>query len=244
MGVKGIQNNAVLALKPLLNTKLAKRLISLWHTKINEQLLGSYSQKGEDLIIEKLLGKKKDGFYVDVGANHPTACSNTYRFYKKGWRGINIEPNQINIQKFRRIREEDINLGIGISQKKGKMVFYEFFETALSTFSKEEAEKNIKVGKKLKQKVTVSVEKLSDVLNKYAKGKEIDFFSIDTEGFDMEVLKSNDWNNFKPTIICLETAGRGYTEDYSQEFMEYLSKYGYKIAARTRLNTIYMRETR
>jgi len=244
MSIKGIQNNTVVALKPLLNTKLARKIISIWHTNINEGLLGSYSQKGEDLIIEKLLGKKKKGFYVDVGANHPTACSNTYRFYKKGWSGINIEPNHVNIMKFRRMREKDINLGIGISQKKGKMIFYEFEETALSTFSKEEAKKNSKAGKKLKRKINVRVEKLSTVLKEYAKEKEIDFLSVDTEGFDMEVLKSNDWNKFKPTIICLETAGRGYTKDYAQEFLSYLSKYDYKIAARTRLNTIYMRDTK
>jgi hypothetical protein len=33
----------------------------------------------------------------------------------------------------------------------------------------------------------------------------IDFLSVDTEGFDMEVLKSNDWNKFRPKAIVLET---------------------------------------
>ena len=50
-----------------------------------------YSQEGEDMILGKIFSGQKHGFYVDVGAHHPLRFSNTYLFYLKGWRGINID---------------------------------------------------------------------------------------------------------------------------------------------------------
>src|SRR3989344_293995 len=72
-------------------------------------LQNSYSQQGEDLIIDKLLVGKKKGFYVDVGAHDPVRFSNTKRFYDKGWSGINIDPNPWLIKKFQKQRDRDIN---------------------------------------------------------------------------------------------------------------------------------------
>ena len=51
----------------------------------------SYSQEGEDLILERFFEGKEIGFFVDIGAHHPMRFSNTYIFYLKGWRGINVD---------------------------------------------------------------------------------------------------------------------------------------------------------
>jgi hypothetical protein len=53
----------------------------------------SYSQEGEDMILNRIFEGKCQGFYVDIGAHHPRRFSNTYFFYKHGWTGINVEPN-------------------------------------------------------------------------------------------------------------------------------------------------------
>lgn len=70
----------------------AKRILLLQFIK------KSFSQYGEDLIIDSLLHNKHRGFYVDVGAYDPHRISNTKRFYLKGWKGINIEPDESNFQ--------------------------------------------------------------------------------------------------------------------------------------------------
>lgn len=98
-------------------------------------IINSHSQAREDLIIDKLL-KKTNGFYIDIGANHPTKINNTYRFYKKGWRGINIEPDVNNYKLFSSIRGEDVNLNCGLSDRNEILVFYIFERDVLSTFSK------------------------------------------------------------------------------------------------------------
>ena len=75
-------------------------LPSTWKARIGEfrdrHIAGfsvrSYSQEGEDMILRRIFGDKRLGFYVDVGAHDPRRFSNTYYFYKRGWRGINIEP--------------------------------------------------------------------------------------------------------------------------------------------------------
>ena len=76
-------------------------------------IFGSYSQESEDLVIDRLLGSRSKGFYVDVGAGDPVKFSNTKRFSKRGWSGINIEPNPDTYLKLCADRPLDVNLTCG-----------------------------------------------------------------------------------------------------------------------------------
>ncbi len=116
-------------------------LRKLYNTKYSFlTIFGSYSQHREDMLIDSLLKNKKNGFYVDVGANNPIGFNNTKRFYDKGWSGINIEPNIRGYKLFLEQRKRDINLNIGISKKEGNLTFYEMEPDMLSTFSKKRNE--------------------------------------------------------------------------------------------------------
>ena len=88
----------------------------------------SYSQDGEDMMLQTYYETKKHykGFYVDVGAHHPYRFSNTNYFYKKGWRGINIEPTPTLYPAFLRHRRRDINLNVGVSDHSTSIPFYIF----------------------------------------------------------------------------------------------------------------------
>lgn len=210
---------------------------------IKRYLLGSSSQKGEDLVIEKLIGKKKKGFYLDVGAHNPHRFNNTKRFYGKGWRGINIEPNPILFNQFVKERKRDINLNIGIGKKSGFTVFYELQPDSLSTFSKNEMEAKIRLGYKLQKKYRVKIASLKNILNKY-KNQKIDFISVDTEGLDFEVLDSNDWNHFRPTLVCVETANfdqeiTGKKNNKKKQIDHLMKIRGYREVFTNGLNTIY-----
>jgi hypothetical protein len=55
----------------------------------------SFSQSGEDLIVHFLLTWQlgiKNISYLDIGANDPFSCNNTYLFYKREFSGVNVEP--------------------------------------------------------------------------------------------------------------------------------------------------------
>lgn len=161
----------------------------------------SYSQSGEDMILNTIFNKVKKGFYVDIGANNPTMQSNTHFFYKKGWSGINIDALPGSMRKFNQLRHRDTNLEISISDSLEPLNYYMFSSSFFNTFSKEVADSR---KDKLIQIKNIQTKKLSYVLNKYLDNKEIDFMSIDVEGFEIEVLKSNDWNKYRPKVIVLE----------------------------------------
>lgn len=212
---------------------------------INRYFRGSFSQKGEDLMIDKYFNHKKRGFYIDIGASHPKKLSNTKFFYDKGWHGINIEPNPDRIKLFLQERARDINLNIGIGSKEKKNIFYEFETAAFSTFSKKESLMLLKVGYKLKRKMKIQIKKLEDIMKKYAPSN-IDFMSVDTEGFEMDVLKSNDWGKYRPKMLCIETidfisllkTGEGVSIR-KKRIDSYLSSKGYKEYFSNGLNTLY-----
>jgi FkbM family methyltransferase len=200
------------------------------------------SQTGEDLIIETLLPFKKDGFYIDIGANHPVKYNNTLLFHNKGWKGINIEPNPSKKWLFRLFRSHDINLNIGVGQEKSEIDFYVFDESTLSTFDKSSVEEFKKIGHKILRTIKIPVLPLKEILAKYTDNKEIDLMTIDTEGYDMDVLKSNDWQKFRPNFIILETLE--YRENNTGKklndiFDPYMEKIGYRKIADTYINTIY-----
>lgn len=212
---------------------------------VNVYFRGSYSQKGEDLIINKYFKKKKRGFYIDIGAYDPKRLNNTNYFYQKGWHGVNIEPNPTRIKLFDKVRKRDINLKIGIGPKRKIMEFYMFEGEGISTFSEKEANSLSKVGYKIKQKIKVPIYRLEQIMKKYAKA-DIDFISIDTEGMEIEVLKSNNWKKFRPKLLCIETidfidllATGKETANRKKGIDKYLKSIGYREYCHNELNTIY-----
>lgn len=201
----------------------------------------SYSQHQEDLVISHLLNNKKNGFYVDIGANDPDRFSNTKKFYKKGWFGINVEPNPVLFKKFA-TRNNDINLNIGISDKNTILRFYSFIPNTISTFSKDMSLSYQKQGYKLIKKYDVDVMTLEKVFNKNVGDRQIDFLSIDVEGFEMEVLRSNNWKKYKPTIICLESIDHnmdGTGTNNIKQHVNFLHTYNYELVHFNGINSIF-----
>ena len=92
------------------------------------------------MILRRLFETQSIGFYVDVGAHHPKRFSNTYSFYKKGWRGINIDAMPNSMKPFNKIRSRDINIEKAVSDKKQTLTYYAFNKAALNGFSKELSE--------------------------------------------------------------------------------------------------------
>jgi FkbM family methyltransferase len=206
-------------------------------------LLGSYSQLKEDLMLDRLMGFKKRGFYVDVGAFDPYRYSNTMRFYKRGWRGINIEPDTERWKHFLSARKRDVNLNIGIAATKKSLLYYRIDPPTLSTFQKVQAKAYQRQGFELLETVKVPVVPLEVILQKYAKGKIIDFMSIDVEGMEMDVLKSNNWKQYRPKFLCIETAAEngdeGKTKKIKFAIEAYLSRVGYVLVFDNGLNSFF-----
>jgi FkbM family methyltransferase len=197
----------------------------------------SYSRSGEDLLLDEIFEFKATGFYVDIGAFHPVKYSNTFKFYLKGWRGINIEPNKDLIKKFETVRGEDTNLNIGISNTPGIKQYYKNnADPSMNTLSiafAENAEQEF--GFSISEVLDVEVKTLSDVLAAFALDKRIDFFSVDVEGYDLEVLKSNDWNHYRPRIVLVEL-NCSINDIASSDIYSFLTDNHYLLLSYTFLN--------
>ena len=164
-----------------------------------------YSQEGEDLVLERLLAGQKNGFFVDVGAHHPTRFSNTYALYRKGWRGINIDATPGCMAAFPQRRPQDINIEAAVSDKIEAMPFHMFKEPALNTFDAALAEAYVQAGWELQGILDVIPRPLADILDEHLpSGMTIDLMSIDVEGGEMGVLKSNNWGKYAPRYLMLE----------------------------------------
>ena len=202
----------------------------------------SFSQEGEDQLLYRLIGNKKKGFFIDVGAHHPFLYSNTYKFYKMGWNGINIDAMPGSMSFFKKFRSRDINLEIAISQKPQKLKYFIFNEPALNTFSLKEAE--LKDGLnhyKVTDIIELKTNTLGEILTQYLpKNQEIDFLTIDVEGLDLEVLKSNDWKKFQPRYVLVEELSSAMDFFTSHnECNKFLTSSGYYLIARTRNTSFY-----
>lgn len=207
--------------------------------------LKSYSQFGEDVVIDRLLGHKKNGFYVDVGANDPDRFNNTKRFYLRGWRGINIEPEESIFMKLKLKRPDDTNLQMGVSDKKDFLTFYSFDPDTLSTFSQEQSEEYVKRGYKIVNTEKIKVATLSEIFDNYLDEENIDLLTVDTEGRDMEVLRGNDWHRYKPKVICIETSERLISNGgkFKTDILRFLTARGYKEVYKNSVNSIFILDT-
>lgn len=225
---------------------LKKELIDLRDTIFGYYSKKSYSQEGEDMILNRIFEFRNSGFYIDVGAHHPMRFSNTYFFYRKGWRGINIDAMPGSMNKFKRYRHEDTNLELAISNQNKELTYYMFNDPALNGFDEKitsDREKNHQqyfvVGKK--QIKTIS---LSEVIERYVPAnQEIDFLSIDVEGLDLEVLQSNDWNRCKPKVILTEVLNFDLFKAMENPVLKLLISQGYSVYAKTVNTVIFLRNS-
>ena len=162
----------------------------------NRGTFRSYSQFGEDAIVAPHFRDKKDGVYVDVGAYHPHLYSNTYAFYKRGWRGVVIDPNASLRRLYAVFRPRDHFVVSGIGER-GTKTYRQYADGAFNGFE------DHGVASPLIRKSEVAMEPLGDIM-KRCKLSRVDLLSIDTEGMEEEILRTYDWA-IEPTVIIIES---------------------------------------
>jgi FkbM family methyltransferase len=202
----------------------------------------SYSQEGEDMILRRIFENQKIGFYVDVGAHHPKRFSNTYYFYHQGWRGINIDALPGSMRLFQEIRPRDINLEMAVSDKKAALTFYIFSDPALSGFSSTLARKRTGEGSyQIIGQYKLTPEPLKNILDAHLpKDQSITFLSVDVEGYDLNVLKSNDWKKYRPSAVLVESLEMTLDEILESEIYLFMKSEGYSLLGKS-LSTVIFR---
>jgi FkbM family methyltransferase len=211
------------------NSKISK-LLKFGYPGI-KNIQGSFSQFGEDFFLRWQFDKN-DGFFVDVGAFDPFYFSNTYYLYSLGWSGINIEPNPLQFERVKKYRSRDINLNIAISDKE------EIVKFSTSGLFAGIYDENYHF-KHLESKIIdVQARRLDNILKEHLpSGKEFDLISVDCEGHDINVLKSNNWDIYRPKVIAVEDHNKSAVSDVT----EYVTSLGYDFTSWYRLTKFFVR---
>ena len=205
----------------------------------------SYAQGGEDIAADfffQYVGLSAGVTYLDVGAYDPVKINNTYFFYRKGNRGVLVEPNVAMCEKLREVRPRDTTLaaGIGVTAVK-EADYYLMTDPSWNTFSKEEAEHQEKATGKsiaIKKVIKMPLLNINDVMQEHF-GKAPTFLSIDAEGLHLAILKSIDFDRFRPPLICIETLISG-TRETIQEIPQFMMTKGYVARGGSFVNTLFV----
>ena len=216
-------------IKPLLKS-IAVKVPQYWAQKC-------WSQEGEDMILGRIFEHQKTGFYVDIGAFHPYRFSNTYKFYRIGWQGINIEPNVESFKLLKIHRPKDINLNIGVGEYNKILSYAMYQEPAENTFDEERVSALLKLGKKPIAQKKIEIKTLDEILEQNIVGQKIDFISMDCEGFEEKILKGfNNISIYKPRVVLIEQLNT--LIDQNTNVAKFMADSGYRLFAKT-VNTFF-----
>lgn len=223
---------------------LFKKLYFFYNIYIrNYQFYFNGSQFGEDKKIIKLFKKDYKGKYLDLGCFHPTRSNNTFRLYKKGWQGMNIDLNPLTIDLFNFSRPKDINICAAISNKETKKKLYFLGDldskNTLDFNHRKWLGKHFRINSKDFKTKKVKTKKLIDILKKYNFYK-IDFMNIDIEGHELKVLKSLNFKKFDIKIICIEILNHDkFSKIRKAKVLKFFKKQGYILKDKSVINYIF-----
>jgi FkbM family methyltransferase len=200
--------------------------------------LNSTEEMQLSTFLRKTVGP---GYYVDVGANAPILFSNTYWFYKRGWRGINIDAAPGSAKLFERIRPHDCNMEALISDQEAELAFYHWDTPFLvNTLSADHARYMARLTGREPKTINLRSRRLDSVLNEHLPPDQaISFMSIDAEGHDVHVLRSNDWDRFRPELVLVEDSKMAIEDPSASEVYQFMRGVGYEMYAWLRPTVVF-----
>jgi FkbM family methyltransferase len=171
-----------------------------------------YSQYKQDEFIDKVLfNKKENGFFIEIGAHDGISFSNTLFFEKyRNWKGMCIEPNPTVFEKLAKNRKSlNLNVCIGDSDDTVKFTKISGYAEMLSGVSSkydlrhiERINNDIVINGGEIKSIDVQMLRLESISQ--ISEKCIDFISIDTEGNELDIVKSIDFEKIKIKVLVIE----------------------------------------
>lgn len=210
----------------------------------------SYSQFGEDVHIRALYDRLRfdrqitvaAGLIVDVGSYRPIFLSNSYAFYRQGWRSINIDPTPGSKRLFDAVRPRDVNLEIAIGRTEGTSRFFVFGEPSVwNTMDPEAAAlAEAKTGRKPIVR-DVPVLRLETVLRQHPVDLPFEMLSIDAEGHDLEILDSVNLAVNRPRIVLVETHEVTAETIAAHPIVQWMRQHDYRLHSWINPNFLFLR---
>jgi len=210
----------------------------------------SYSMEGEDLILASLFRNADKGNFFDIGSSEPIRNSNTYFFYKKGWRGVAVDGRDLSIE-WEKTRPGDrfVQSLLGDSDS-GVMDYWIFPDPTMNTVDVDTAVRYAsRFSSSDVRQTSVPIQRAYDVYNENCDGKAGSdaspphLVSIDVEGFEMSVLRGLLEPNpsWRPAILVVEVKLFNFLQPLENGVTDYLiNKHCYSLVAKTPLNAFFI----
>lgn len=187
--------------------------------------IGDREGQEEWAIVQNLI-PSDPGHYVDIGAWKPIEQSNTWHLYERGWRGVLIEPVPFAWCALLTRRPGDHLIPFAVANNDG-----------ISRFWMNGPIGGLRPDGQPPESIPglVQTRKLSTIINWFPSIKaNCGFMSVDVEGCELEVLSSNDWNTFRPKVLCIEWLDKTKAPDW----LPLLIEAGYRSVGETTKNLI------
>jgi hypothetical protein len=192
----------------------------------------SYSQYKEDEVLRTLLGDT--GYFLEIGAYHPTIFSNTRFLVERNWSGCYLEGSPSAMARFvDEYRDNDkitlINSLFG--DKSHVTLFYDSIGDGISSTDINHVEKwKTGAGSKFKKIFSPVIDQT--VLYQFIPST-VDFINIDVEGQSAYFSTLIDYNKLNTKVICIEH------DNQQQKLREYFSSIGYYPHFENHTNIIF-----
>lgn len=186
-------------------------------------IYSSYDSKGVPLEqkLEKLFNGKRFGKFIELGANDGITQSNTKHLEEKfQWHGILIEPSIPAFNKLKQTRHNNILINACVVSNDYKE------NTIKGDFNSGSLMSSVN-GSRLNSDNLVEVPcfTLEYIIEKCnLMDNHFNLISIDTEGYELNVLKGINLKKFMPDYLLIEI----YKKDYD-EIVKYLDDNNYKL---------------
>lgn len=198
-----------------------------------------YSQHGEDFLLSEIFKDKKNGFFVEVGCIDGRRFSNSLTFEKRGWRGLCVEAHADYIKLLKKNRANSIICHCAAGEKdEDQVTFFANARGSLSTLDKSK-ESNFRknYGKYFSGFEEQKVKKRRlDTLFREHNINEIDFISLDIEGYEVEALMGIDFQQYKPLVFVIESD----SANHELQLDNILIPNGYTKSTRLASNIFYL----
>lgn len=200
------------------------------------------SQYGQDKILLELIGYKRNGFFVELGACDGIMYSNTYYFEKElGWNGILIEPNPNFSDDLRKNRNCYISNEICSLTANENIDF--LIAGAVSGVINDNPGYWVKKNIETSQSIKLISTTLSDILDKYNAPSTIDILSLDVEGLEYDILKSFPFDKYKFNYICVEHNSCFEGIENKNKIQKILTNNNYTLIKEIDIDDIYKNNT-
>ena len=198
----------------------------------------SYAQNFEDVLLWRVLGDIENGFYIDIGAQHPDIDSVSRAFYDAGWRGVHVEPVHKYADLLRSARPDETVFELALDDHAGHAKFFEIENTGLSTLTKEVAEYHRSQGQ-LVTEVDVELSTLDEIFSRVG-ARDIHWMKVDVEGHEREVLLGWRENSSRPWVVVVEATFPNSTRETHADWENLVLAKGYILAYKDGLNRYYL----